>query len=249
MPRFDRTTFPVEGRTPIRLSLPCLWAFLILLGCGDAVAPGLDDGLADNSPPRFTGSPPTRVEHDLEYIHHIQVSDPDGDPLSFTVRTLPNWLTFDPEERLLSGTPGLENLGGHRVDLEVSDGRAKDRLTFVLSVVPGLSSLLHDGSWNAYWTYRDYGHDGHPYESENFLVYGDFVSQAERRRVAEVLEVHHCTPSQVMENRALESGSPAASIPGGLHGADVFAVSVEHPRDDLSALFLKFSRVLQLDLE
>ena len=138
-----------------------------------------------NRPPRID-QPRSMGNHDQRYSETIRVSDPDGDTVSVTAVRLPSWLGFDSETLLLSGLAGVDNVGDHQVELRAWDGSASDILTFTLTVTPGTASLVWEGSWVAVGFH--FGHDGKPYESENFIVYSGFSSQDERQYVAQVLE-------------------------------------------------------------
>lgn len=140
-----------------------------------------------NRPPTLD-SPALSVFHDEEYHQQIRVSDPDGDAVSVRAVTLPGWLTFDPATRILSGHPGVEEVGSHRVTLVATDGTADDTLSFLLEVVARTSSLIQGESWNA--AGFPYGHDGEPFRSESFEVFSGFSRADTRRYVADALEGH-----------------------------------------------------------
>jgi hypothetical protein len=140
---------------------------------------------AHNRPPSIE-RPLSVINHDQIYSETINAWDPDGDTVFVSAVALPSWLSFDSVTLVLSGLAGVENIGDHPVQLRAWDGNATDILTFTLTVRPGMSSLQWEGSWTAAGFY--FGHDGHPYESDNFVVYSGFSSQEERQYVAEVLE-------------------------------------------------------------
>ena len=53
-------------------------------------------------------------------------SDANGDTLSFTVGTLPAWLSYNATTHVLSGTPPVDNVGSFPVSVTVCDpGRQK----------------------------------------------------------------------------------------------------------------------------
>ena len=79
---------------------------------------------ADNSPPKISGAPTTRTKVGRTYRFRPVASDPDGDPISFTVANKPAWTTFDPSSGELRGTPRSGDIGRHRdVTISVSDGK------------------------------------------------------------------------------------------------------------------------------
>jgi hypothetical protein len=153
---------------------------LLSVACGDSPTS------ADGNRPPVIEQPLTVIDHDQTYSETIRVSDPDGDTVSVTATLLPAWLSFDSETLLLSGLAGVDNVGDHTVGLRAWDGSASDILTFTLSVRAGTSSLQWDGPWVA--AGFNFGHDGQPHVSDNFIVYSGFSSQEERQWVAEVLE-------------------------------------------------------------
>jgi hypothetical protein len=153
---------------------------LLSLGCGDSLT--FSDGNHTPSIARPLGV----IDHDQTYIDTLTVSDPDGDTVIVSALTLPSWLSFDSVTLVLSGLPGGENIGHHQVELRAWDGEATKIYTFTITVRLGTSTLQWDGSWTAAGFH--FGHDGNPYESDNFVVYSGFSSQTERQYVAEVLE-------------------------------------------------------------
>lgn len=155
-------------------------AALLSLGCGDSSLTS-----AFNHPPKLD-RPLTVIDHDRMYNETIGVWDPDGDTVQVSAVTLPAWLSFDPVTLTLSGLAGGENIGNHLVELKAWDGRASDILAFTIVVRLGTSTLQWQGSWIDAGFY--FGHDGQPYESDNFVVYSGFSSQEERGYVAATLE-------------------------------------------------------------
>jgi hypothetical protein len=80
---------------------------------------------AKNSPPRISGKPPTSVLVGQTYSFRPQASDPEGNPLRFSIARKPAWAMFDPATGTLSGTPTVTNVGVYRkIKISVSDGIA-----------------------------------------------------------------------------------------------------------------------------
>jgi hypothetical protein len=155
---------------------------LVIAGCSDgAVAP--ED---TNHAPSFVSWPALDVFHDQQYNYDIVVADEDGDPVTVTASRYPTWLTFDSTALSLSGIPGVDNIGSHPVRLTASDSTTSTPLEFTIVVAPNLGSLQWEGSWSA--AGLAFGHDGHPYRSDNFVVYSGFSITRERQYVAEELE-------------------------------------------------------------
>ena len=80
---------------------------------------------AANNSPTIRGVPVTQVTQDQEYTFTPLASDPDGDPLGFSITNLPSWASFDANTSNLAGTPGDAHVGTTlSVTISVSDGTA-----------------------------------------------------------------------------------------------------------------------------
>ncbi len=88
-----------------------------------------------NDAPTFTTVPDTVAMEDVLYSSSIAATDIDvGDVLSYTGTSVPAWLLFDPGTRVLSGTPGNDQVGYHSVTLSVFDGTVTVDTTFSIHV-------------------------------------------------------------------------------------------------------------------
>jgi RHS repeat-associated protein len=74
-----------------------------------------------NQPPVITSVAPTTVTAGLLYAYDVQATDPDGDPLTYTLTAGPAGMTLDPFGRL-RWTTGIPNIGTAHVSLSVADG-------------------------------------------------------------------------------------------------------------------------------
>lgn len=84
---------------------------------------------ASNAAPSISGQPFAEVVTGEAYEFRPSSSDPDGDPLTFTVQNKPAWASFDATSGRLAGTP----VAGHEGDyadivIRVSDGMASASL-------------------------------------------------------------------------------------------------------------------------
>ncbi|MCB1510383.1 MAG: DUF4347 domain-containing protein, partial [Hyphomicrobiaceae bacterium] len=62
-------------------------------------------------------------------------TDPNGDPLTFTVGTLPSWASYNTSTHVLTVTPPADNTGNHVFDVTVEDNRG-GRLDATLTIQP-----------------------------------------------------------------------------------------------------------------
>jgi len=82
-----------------------------------------------NSPPTIWGVPATSVTSGQTYSFRPSASDPDSDPITFAVQSLPGWATFDTATGTLSGTPTWQQAGTYpNIVISASDGRASASL-------------------------------------------------------------------------------------------------------------------------
>ena len=107
----------------------------ILGGCLSESSAGADEpapntpGSGTNAAPSISGSPSNAVMAGDPYSFRPSASDPDGDPLTFSVSNLPRWASFDSATGQLSGQPLLGDVGVYDgIVVSVSDGSASASL-------------------------------------------------------------------------------------------------------------------------
>ncbi len=140
-------------------------AALILAGCGggggaDATADSGQQGLsADNGAPVINGTPPGTAVQGQEYSFGPTASDPDNDPLSFSVTNRPSWANFNVQTGELSGTPGTGDVNEYtNIVVTVSDGTSITALPeFTISVV-----AFANGTATLSWQPPTENEDGSP---------------------------------------------------------------------------------------
>jgi hypothetical protein len=76
-----------------------------------------------NRPPVFTTEPGTEAIVNKTYTYEAHATDPNGEPLSFSLPTAPAGMTVDAATGRLSWTPTAGDLGNRDVTLRVEDGR------------------------------------------------------------------------------------------------------------------------------
>jgi hypothetical protein len=64
-----------------------------------------------NRAPLISGTPPTTVALGITYAFTPIASDPDGDPISFSIRNKPAWADFAPATGRITGTPRAADVG------------------------------------------------------------------------------------------------------------------------------------------
>ena len=92
---------------------------------------------ADNQPPVFESDPVTIAQVGEPYVYTIETSDPDGDPVTVTAITVPDWLTFSADDGgtgVLEGTPLASDIGEHEVVLQANDGESTTNQEFTIEV-------------------------------------------------------------------------------------------------------------------
>jgi len=77
-----------------------------------------------NATPTISGTPPTDVMVSTAYSFTPSASDPDGDPLTYSITNKPAWAGFSGSSGRLSGAPGTANIGTFaNIVISVSDGK------------------------------------------------------------------------------------------------------------------------------
>jgi hypothetical protein len=90
-----------------------------------------------NDLPEVTSSPSLTVGVNSVYLYEFIATDVDeGDVLTFSVDSKPDWLTFTPGSTsgILTGTPSAADVGSHAIILKVSDGHGETVQGFTLVV-------------------------------------------------------------------------------------------------------------------
>jgi hypothetical protein len=102
-----------------------------------------------NRPPTISGTAPTSVLAGSTYSFQPTASDPDGNPLTYSITNAPSWAAFDAGTGRLHGTPGPGHVGSYgNIVIKVSDGSASASLpAFAISVV-----AVANGSATLRWT-------------------------------------------------------------------------------------------------
>jgi hypothetical protein len=133
-----------RGTSNLSLAM-ALSGFVLLAGCfedsknsltmsADVISGAQTSGspptsTSGNQAPSISGSAPTTASVGENYSFKPTASDPDGDPLSFSANSVPEWLTFDPGTGRIYGTPTAADVATYSgIRITVSDGKAKATL-------------------------------------------------------------------------------------------------------------------------
>jgi hypothetical protein len=89
-----------------------------------------------NRAPTISGTPATSIVVNDAYTFTPTASDPDGQPLTFSIRNRPSWAAFDAATGRLQGTPASTGTSSN-VTISVSDGQVAVPLpAFTILVTP-----------------------------------------------------------------------------------------------------------------
>ncbi|MEM3141476.1 MAG: putative Ig domain-containing protein, partial [Candidatus Pacearchaeota archaeon] len=77
-----------------------------------------------NNPPIITSTPVRIVNESQFYSYQVRASDPDNDPLTYSLVVAPSWLSINRATGLITGTaPSVSASEGFDILIRVSDGR------------------------------------------------------------------------------------------------------------------------------
>jgi hypothetical protein len=88
-----------------------------------------------NNPPQFISKPVAFAVQNQVYVYPVQVEDKEGDKLVISFEGLPDWLTFNVNNGLLSGVPKNKDVGDLKFVIKVSDGNKEAVQTVSVSVL------------------------------------------------------------------------------------------------------------------
>ena len=122
----------------------CLGAIVGCSGGSDSTS------TADNGAPTIGGTAPSAIGVGESYSFTPTASDPNGDPLTFSVTNLPSWATFNSGNGAISGTPLPGDEGNFSsIGITVSDGSLSASLSAFSIDVTGLPPGAVVITWDA----------------------------------------------------------------------------------------------------
>lgn len=90
----------------------------------------------DNKAPQIQGTPVTQITSGKPYEFTPTATDPDNDPLTYSIANKPSWANFEPMTGRLYGTPSNSWVGTYsNITITVTDGRASTALPMFALVV------------------------------------------------------------------------------------------------------------------
>jgi hypothetical protein len=122
--------------------------------------PDPDAGDSENSAPSISGTPATSIVQNSAYQFVPSASDPDGDPLTFSIiyehEHEPGWTSFDPVTGSLTGTPTAADVGTtDGIVISVTDGTSTASLPPFGITVDAIGPVSITLSWSIPTTNED----------------------------------------------------------------------------------------------
>jgi hypothetical protein len=95
-------------------------------------------------PPVFTSTPPTSGQAGQSYTYDADASDPNNDPLSFSLTTAPSGMSINAATGIVSWVPTSAQLGGNGVTVQVTDGvfNVTQSFTVMVAAAPAPSIIV-----------------------------------------------------------------------------------------------------------
>jgi RHS repeat-associated protein len=97
-------------------------------------------------PPMITSFPPIQASVGQPYFYAVQASDPDGDPLTFSLPTAPASMVIDPASGVIEWTPNVNQVGSQQAEVKVTtpegDFRAQEFTIVVTPAAPPLPPVI-----------------------------------------------------------------------------------------------------------
>ncbi|MBI5184179.1 MAG: VCBS repeat-containing protein [Nitrospinae bacterium] len=97
-----------------------------------------------NQPPRITSAPSSSATVNTLYTYDVDVADPDGGPITYSLLIAPAGMAIDPATGLITWTPGSTQAGDHRIVVGTRDPKGgADSQSFIISVDSGAPGANH----------------------------------------------------------------------------------------------------------
>lgn len=184
-----------------------------------------------NQKPAFTTSPILSAIEGEEYSYSITASDADlSDSLTISAPVKPAWLALTDQgngQAILTGTPSMQDVGVHAVQLEVVDSKSEiDIQTFEIEVQPSDSALAFSSAPTTV------GKEGDEYR---FEATTDYSGDAQDLVISAPTAPTWLTFVDNGDGTALLSGTPALADVGN-HSVELFVTDGQGLNDTLTFL-------------
>ena len=105
--------------------------------------------------PVITSTATLSAIQDVAYSYTLTATDPNNKSLTFSAKTLPSWLSFNPTTRVLSGTPTVANINAHHVVLQVTNGTltTNNSFTIIVNSIPVFNAPLTSATVSILYSY------------------------------------------------------------------------------------------------
>lgn len=88
-----------------------------------------------NQAPVIISEPIINATEDQLYLYQVEASDPNGDSLTFAFTIKPEGMDINSESGLISWTPTNNQVGNHRIIIEITDGKYNVQQDFEIEVI------------------------------------------------------------------------------------------------------------------
>ena len=125
-----------KGKNHIRKALVAgLASSALILSCGrdSPTSPSPPDPPSQNRAPVINSAPLTHIDEHSFYEYRVQATDPDGDPISYSLAESPSWLSVS-NNSVYGNPPEVLRDSTIPVKVKVSDGRASAEQSYNLNV-------------------------------------------------------------------------------------------------------------------
>jgi hypothetical protein len=79
-----------------------------------------------NSPPRITSQPTISLNDDGAYIYKVVADDPDGGPVTFSLKSAPEGMSIDSAEGTIHWSATRNDIGIHPIEIVVTDAEGSE---------------------------------------------------------------------------------------------------------------------------
>jgi len=75
------------------------------------------EAMVRNSPPRITSQPTTALNDEDTYVYQVAAEDPDGGPVTFSLKSAPEHMSIDPEQGTIRWQVTKQDVGVHPIEI------------------------------------------------------------------------------------------------------------------------------------